>query len=205
MSAPDREAKITAVSLIALFMLTLSAYETAQSQDFNNPCFYCHMNIIVEMKSAAPQHWSSDVQCSACHGTSGEHVDAEDNSAKPDSVWTDMNVHNLCGSCHDEILDIYEQSGHAKFALGTVERDTIGATCVTCHGAHGLAAKTAIDTVCTRCHAALAQSCQPNQQHDAACAAQKACSVCHNAHSATLTEATIRKTNGNDCEKKEQE
>ena len=81
---------------LILCLFTFFSMPQVKAQDYNNPCFFCHMNIIVEMKVKASKHWEASVDCEACHGPSGEHVDVEDNSIKPDSVWTNEDVHNLC-------------------------------------------------------------------------------------------------------------
>jgi hypothetical protein len=155
----------------------------AKAQDHNNPCFFCHMNVIVEMKAEATKHWEAGVDCETCHGASGEHIDVEDNSIKPDSIWTDNDVHILCKQCHDTSFLDYQKSTHAKWLIGSNEETKKAPSCVTCHGAHGLKADKRIKEVCLECHTPLPKACEIDSLKKDPQESLMTCKNCHNTHS----------------------
>jgi hypothetical protein len=155
-----------------------------KAQDYNNPCFFCHMNVIVEMKAEAVKHWEAGIDCETCHGASGEHIDVEDNSIKPDSVWFDKNVHLLCKQCHDASLLDYKKSVHAILLIGSNNEKTKKApSCITCHGAHGLKTDKKIKEVCIECHTSLPKACEIDSLKEDPQESLMICKSCHNIHS----------------------
>jgi len=142
------------------------------------------MNVIVEMKAEATKHWEAGVDCETCHGASGEHIDVEDNTIKPDSVWTDKNVHLLCKQCHDAAFLAYQKSTHAKWLLGPKKEEIKKApTCVTCHGAHELKTDKMIKEACLDCHTSLPKTCEIDSLKKAKQESMITCKSCHVIHS----------------------
>jgi len=157
-----------------------------QEQDSSISCFYCHMNVIVETKAKAPKHWRSEVRCQACHGTSMEHIDAEDNSIKPEKLWSDSNVHELCRGCHGSPSAAYRESRHALRLLPqeAAPAQAKGPSCSSCHGFHGLRSEPEIMATCRRCHPKLPKRCET--AGDEARSSGMNCKSCHNPHSLAL-------------------
>jgi hypothetical protein len=169
--------------LLLYLMLFLSGTH-AEAQDYNNPCYYCHMNVLIEMKKKASTHWENSTDCEACHGSSGEHVDVEDNTIKPDSIWTDKDVHNLCNNCHDDIFEHYAKSKHAKLFFADNEtRVKKTPSCMTCHGAHGQKVSSEIETTCIVCHAPLPPICIVESPKEKSSENSFSCKRCHMIHS----------------------
>jgi hypothetical protein len=172
-------------NILILCLFTFFFIPQAPVQDYNNPCFFCHMNIIVEMKAKASKHWEASVDCEACHGPSGEHVDVEDNSIKPDSVWTNEDVHHLCRNCHDDIFESYKKSVHARHLLCEKKKDSCPKTpgCMSCHGAHGQKVMAEIKKLCLECHTPLPKTCNAEPPKEKSAENSLACKHCHNSHS----------------------
>lgn len=169
------------VVMAALFALH------AKSQDYKNPCFFCHMNVIIEMKAEAIKHWEAGVDCEACHGASMLHMDVEDNSIKPDSVWTDKNVHLLCKHCHDLSCVDYNKSLHAKWLFNPEKEETKKApSCITCHGYHGLKTNEVIREACLGCHPILPKTCELDSLKKGSQEKLMTCKSCHVIHSLDL-------------------
>lgn len=197
--------------LVVLSLITGLSYFTAgsfsagsaplpagQEQDSSISCFYCHMNVIVETKAKAPKHWRSEVRCQACHGTSMEHIDAEDNSIKPEKLWNDSNVHELCRGCHSSPFVAYRESRHAQHLLSqeAAPARTGRPSCSSCHGFHGLRSEPEIMATCRRCHQQLPKRCESSG--DAARNSGMNCKSCHNPHSLAL--AVSRSACSRPCE-----
>ncbi|HEX9973330.1 MAG TPA: cytochrome c3 family protein [bacterium] len=187
-----KESNCWCCAVNVLFVVVVAFLFQANAQDNNNPCFFCHMNVIVEMKAEATKHYEAGINCETCHGASGEHIDVEDNSIKPDSVWTDKNVHLLCKQCHDASLLYYKKSVHAILLVGSNNEKTKKApSCVTCHGAHGLKADKKIKEVCLECHTPLPNSCEIDSLKKCLQESLMTCKNCHNIHSLELVKKEI--------------
>ena len=159
-----------------------------KSQEYLIPCFYCHIDVIVEMKAEAIKHWEGEVVCEACHGPRGEHVDVEDNSVKPDSIWTDSNVHMLCRDCHADVFESYNKSEHAKLLFGKdkKEKGVEVPSCISCHGAHGFKSETMIKEICLECHTPLPKTCIMETSKKYSHEIPMTCKSCHNSHALDL-------------------
>jgi hypothetical protein len=169
---------------ITLLFLTIIAFSQLMAQDYLNACFYCHMDIIAEVKTKATLHWESGVSCTACHGQSEEHVDVEDNSIKPNQVWSDSSVHMLCKDCHDNQFQEFKESEHAGWYYSDEKTDTSNIiSCVTCHGAHGFKSFREIEISCRECHISLPSFCSQDQELPKTQDEAFSCNNCHNIHS----------------------
>jgi hypothetical protein len=169
---------------ITLLFLTIIAFSQLMAQDYLNACFYCHMDIIAEVKTKATLHWESGVSCTACHGKSEEHVDVEDNSIKPNQVWSDSSVHMLCKDCHDNQFQEFKESEHAGWYYSDEKTDTSNIiSCVTCHGAHGFKSFREIEISCRECHISLPSFCSQDQELPKTQDEAFSCNNCHNIHS----------------------
>ena len=126
--------KRTAIRWFTLFFLLLFAGGTAWTEDFENEdCMLCHGDrdemseerpgLFVESASyEASIH--ADLLCSDCH----EGIDDLPHEDELPAVD--------CGSCHDEIPEVYQASVHG---LSPHEGATAeAATCVSCHGIHDM-------------------------------------------------------------------
>jgi hypothetical protein len=154
-----------------------------QEQDFNISCFYCHMNVIVEMKVKAPKHWNAGVKCEACHGASMEHIDVEDNSVKPDKVWNNGNVNELCSGCHDAAFAVYRESAHARSFLSAAQNASRGAVCSSCHGYHGFILGQEMVKTCKACHSRMPEGTKGRVRSTDSSGSQRNCIACHSHHS----------------------
>lgn len=176
----------TRTVILGFFSLVLAcAYwvRTGQSQDeaINISCFFCHMEIIAEMKAHAVKHWEADTKCEACHGVSMEHLDVEDNSIKPDKVWNNATVHLLCKECHQDSFAGFVSSSHAKLATDAKPGAAKAPNCSGCHGYHGLKSEAEVKGKCLSCHQTLPAAC--GSQSDAAKGQAFTCKQCHDSHS----------------------
>ncbi len=176
-----------------LFILLLLAYlPISFAQDYNNPCFYCHMNVLVTMKFDAAIHWEAEIQCVACHGASNEHIDEEDNSIKPDSVWNSLNVHQLCDNCHQEESTLYLKGSHSGYL-----RDQASAgndefpDCTVCHGAHIVRKKNEIETTCLSCHTEPPETCNTQNLINETQNNFITCVACHSPHQLNLVSKEV--------------
>lgn len=179
--------------LFVLFIAGITGLSTPvlKAQDYLNPCFYCHMDVLVEMKAKAPKHWQAGVDCEACHGPSEEHVDVEDNSILPNMVWTKKDVHNLCSRCHNSKFLSFEKSAHTKW-LNTEEKDTLKTVinCANCHGYHGLKKGKEIQNMCLKCHTVLPETCLIDTSKKAFSISPMTCKKCHDSHSLKLLKSS---------------
>jgi hypothetical protein len=180
---------ISLVIFLVLFIVLTK--NLLYAQDYNNPCFFCHMNVLVEMKSTATAHWENEVQCSACHGKSIDHIDVEDNSLPPDSIWTLLSVHELCSDCHQETCALYGNSPHAAYLKVSIDTNNINhPSCVTCHGAHTLKKSSEIETECLKCHNSLPDVCNIPNKESADIRDIISCTSCHSPHKMEIPNKT---------------
>ncbi|MFB3905059.1 MAG: multiheme c-type cytochrome [Acidobacteriota bacterium] len=174
----------TALLVVLLFVVASAFWiGTARSQDeaTSISCFFCHMEIIAEMRSHAVKHWEADTRCEACHGQSMEHLDVEDNSIKPDKIWNEATVHGLCRECHQPAFNSYVSSLHARLAMNWKPDAVRAPNCSSCHGYHGLKPAPEIQEKCLSCHPGLPASCasRPGATNEQAFP----CKQCHDSHS----------------------
>ncbi len=171
------------MAFLFLVLISILWVETGESQDeaINISCFFCHMEIIAEMKAHAVKHWEADTKCEACHGASMEHLDVEDNSVKPDKVWNNATVHGLCKECHQHAFASYASSSHARLAMEAKPGAAKAPNCSSCHGYHGLTSEIEIKDKCVSCHPTLPAACA--SRPGATDVQALPCKECHNSHS----------------------
>lgn len=172
----------------ALLLSVIMGFSQLKTQDYLISCYYCHMDIIVEMKSKATLHWDSGVNCEACHGESEEHVDVEDNSIRPTMVWSDSNVQMLCKDCHKNSFREFQGSKHAGCCYSDEQSSTEKIiSCMTCHGAHGFKQVQEIEKLCIYCHSPLPEPCSLNPQLQKTSRETLSCHNCHQKHSLEMS------------------
>ncbi len=168
----------------ALLLPVIMGFSQLKTQDYLISCYYCHMDVIVEMKSKATLHWDSGVNCEACHGESEEHIDVEDNSIKPTMVWSDSTVQILCKDCHENSFREFQGSKHTGWCYSDQQNSTEKIiSCITCHGAHGFKHVQEIEKLCIDCHSPLPKPCSLNLQLQKTSRETLSCDNCHQSHS----------------------
>jgi hypothetical protein len=129
-----------------------------------NTCVSCHVDEEDEELSDPVEQWrrsvhaAADVTCDGCHGGDPFEEDEELSMDEDEAGfigspgWAD--VPEMCGACHEEILDGYNQSVMA----GHIELGTRVAVCTTCHMTEGHAITAATpgeiftEELCGECH-----------------------------------------------------
>lgn len=167
----------------ALLISIIIGFSQLKTQDYLISCYYCHMDIIVEMKSKAILHWDSGVNCEACHGESEEHIDVEDNSIRPTMVWSDSTVQMLCKNCHEKPFCEFQGSKHASWCYSDEKSSIEIISCITCHGAHGFKQVQEIEKLCIGCHSPLPELCSLNPRKQKTSQETLSCENCHQNHS----------------------
>lgn len=135
------------IFVLSLIAMAIDTHSVSSNQDAENPCYFCHVDLIFEMKDGP--HEGAGILCSECHGESAGHVFAEDNSVKPDRVIKPSEAGNFCGSCHETEFGDLQSSSHSS---KTEKEGTIQPTCISCHSAHGYRGKETILEGCIECH-----------------------------------------------------
>jgi formate-dependent nitrite reductase cytochrome c552 subunit len=105
-------------------------------------------------------HGQEEVTCSDCHGGDPETLDARqahaefqgENEARDALGFS--KVHEVCGDCHDEIMDAYRESTHYAKLKEQKKGERHGPTCVTCHNSMNTLTLdvTTVEAACARCH-----------------------------------------------------
>ena len=90
-------------------------------------CAICHA--VAASALAHSKHAAGRVTCVTCHGPSRAHLEDENNTVKPDRVFSRQNTDAFCLKCHRH---------HCPHASAG------GKTCAECHGAHGVRVPPAI-------------------------------------------------------------
>jgi cytochrome b subunit of formate dehydrogenase len=91
--------------------------------------------------------------CNDCHNTHSFNVPP---LGTPERAQWRLGISNLCGTCHDEQLEIWSESVHGRQVLE--EHNTKAAVCSDCHTTHNIQrskseeAKLAITANCGNCH-----------------------------------------------------
>ena len=142
-----RYIKVIALLIMSAAMLVIDTESGCSDQDAEEPCFFCHVDLIFEMEGGA--HEGAGVFCRECHGESEGHVFAEDNSVKPDNVIKPAQVGSFCGSCHDDEYQYYQSSRHGE---AIQEGNDKSPSCISCHSAHSSKSKEIILEGCIECH-----------------------------------------------------
>jgi DmsE family decaheme c-type cytochrome len=180
-----------------------SAY-SAQGAD---TCLGCHndpgVTSIFRTKHARPNDprgpfGHGGLQCEACHGPGGAHVDGMGDVSKitvfgPKSHASVQRQNASCLGCHESnAAHDWASSAHAASEV----------TCASCHRLH--AAKDPVQTaseqieVCTGCHQA--QHADINKlSHHPLREGKMACTACHSAHGSTARAQLVRNTVNETC------
>jgi cytochrome b subunit of formate dehydrogenase len=92
----------------------------------------------------------TNATCYDCHGS--HDIRPVDREARSDNF---MNLPNVCGNCHAEILELYRESVHGR---EVANGNTNAAVCADCHSRHGVGpvhdaeGRVAITASCGNCH-----------------------------------------------------
>ena len=141
----------------------------ASGAEQQNSCESCHGNpdFLVTNKKLYDyyQEWSGsvhrqeDVACDDCHG--GDSSNSDKLASHGDGLGASdvksgiyyKNVVDTCGTCHEDVLEGFQQSDHFERVEKKEDKEQ-GPTCVTCHGSINsevLDVNTVADA-CARCH-----------------------------------------------------
>jgi hypothetical protein len=156
------------VGLLALLAAgTLSAQEP-----LHQLCAPCHTTVADDFRTH--KHLAAGLDCNACHGDSVEHRNAN-GAVQPDRVAAPHQQAELCGSCHVEQAESYQESVHGKL-VAALER---GPNCGTCHDVHRERSARAAERRCQNCHRERPEACsaQPAESKFAV-----GCANCHEPH-----------------------
>ncbi|MCC6858142.1 MAG: hypothetical protein IT158_06270 [Bryobacterales bacterium] len=149
--------------MVRVVLLLLAALAPLRGQSPSQACSFCHLKIYLDCQRTG--HEKHRVACQGCHGQSTGHRNAEDNSVKPDRLFTPAASPGLCMGCHPGVP--FKNRPHAAaLARGR------GPGCTTCHGAHGLFPLARRERACLHCHSPLPEDCRP-----------AGCGSCHDPHS----------------------
>lgn len=129
--------------LLLLGVVAVMAHGATARAEETNTCISCHLEEKEEELSAPVEEWrqsshaKADVSCDACHGGDPFEADEELSMSEDDAGfigapgWYD--VPELCGACHEDMLDGYKQSVMAA----QIDEGKRVAVCTTCHMMHG--------------------------------------------------------------------
>jgi hypothetical protein len=133
--------KATRALLLGVVGLMVSG--TALAEEAVNTCISCHAEDEDEELSAPVEEWRRsthaevEVSCDACHGGDPLESDEELSMSEDDAGYIGApswhEVPEFCGSCHEKILEGYQQSVMAA----QIESGERVAVCTTCHMSDG--------------------------------------------------------------------
>lgn len=156
----------TLLGLAIVMVMAFGELSAAQTKDY---CIDCHSNpdFLVTSKKLYDYfkdwnvsiHKQEEVTCSDCHGGNPESADknaahgGKSGTTKMNSAVNFANIPNLCGECHDDILEGYLKSNHFKY-LKDRKLEKQGPNCVTCHGSLNATALNVntVKNTCQICH-----------------------------------------------------
>jgi len=121
--------------------------------------------------------------CSDCHGKAHGLKSPQD----PASRVNKTNQAQVCGQCHEGILEEYQSSIHAAARAGGDQKAPV---CTTCHSAHAINGtrgdfRQTSDALCGKCHTSRRDQyldTYHGRAHDLGDAHVAACYDCHGAH-----------------------
>jgi cytochrome b subunit of formate dehydrogenase len=112
-----------------------------------------HIESYMESLHARPRiddQSRTNATCYDCHGS--HDIERVDREARSDNY---LNLPNMCGQCHGEVLELYKTSVHGKeWAAG----NTQAAICADCHSRHGVGpvhddeGRVVVTASCGNCH-----------------------------------------------------
>jgi cytochrome b subunit of formate dehydrogenase len=112
-----------------------------------------HIESYMESLHARPRiddQSRTNATCYDCHGS--HDIKRVDREARSDNY---LNLPNMCGKCHGDVLELYKTSVHGKeWAAG----NTQAAICADCHSRHGVGpvhdeeGRVAVTASCGNCH-----------------------------------------------------
>jgi cytochrome b subunit of formate dehydrogenase len=171
-------------------------------------CMDCHEDEITPFQNSVHARVKGDkpVTCEGCHG----NIHTVVRSNNPAAPMAPLNQVRNCGVCHEEMMEGYLSSVHAKslFVSGLTEA---APSCSDCHGSHSILRHT--DAAATSSHKNSPKMCGDCHQgilkewsdsaHGALWAEGKdgpVCSTCHQAHAIESVESgALRKHVPSDC------
>lgn len=139
--------RIFSLTIIICFTVFILFISNFAKQDTENPCFFCHADLVYETKEGI--HTKNSIDCIACHGISMEHTFTEDNSKKPEKIYQKSDISDFCGNCHNDELEDFQKSIHY---IGVNQKNKNYPTCSTCHEKHRFENKKNIMKNCLVCH-----------------------------------------------------
>jgi cytochrome b subunit of formate dehydrogenase len=171
-------------------------------------CMDCHADEITPFQGSvhAKVKGGKPESCQGCHGNIHTTVRSND----PNAPMSPLNQVRNCGVCHEEMMDGYLSSVHAKslFVSGLVEA---APSCADCHGTHDILRHTDPNArsshqkspeMCGDCHKGILKEWDESA-HGALWREGKdgpVCSTCHQAHAIESTEsAAMRLHVPSDC------
>jgi nitrate/TMAO reductase-like tetraheme cytochrome c subunit len=159
---------VTALGMAAVFLPLL--HGSAQADDRSDgSCIACHQNpeFLVQNKLLYEyfRNWSSSVHsqegvsCEDCHGGNPELAEkdaAHGKAISPENAASPVNFRNIaqmCGDCHDDILEGFSKSEHFQHIVAKKQQKQ-GPTCVTCHRSMNIEVLnvSSVRESCARCH-----------------------------------------------------
>jgi hypothetical protein len=171
-------------------------------------CMDCHEDEITPFKGSvhARIKGGEPKSCEGCHGNIHTTVRSND----PNAPMSPLNQVRNCGVCHEEMMDGYLSSVHAKslFVSGLIEA---APSCADCHGTHDILRHTdpkarsshqRSPEMCGDCHKGILKEWDESA-HGVLWREGKdgpVCSTCHQAHAIESTEsAAMRLHVPSDC------
>jgi hypothetical protein len=163
---------VSSTPLLALFLslVLLVSPGRAAGADEASSCEDCHSDadFLVTNKQlydyyqewTASIHKQEEVSCDDCHGGNAEasgKVEAHGDGVRasdPASGVYYKNIPDMCGGCHEEILEGFRSSDHFEHVEKKKKNDDQGPTCVACHGSINseILNVNSVAAACERCH-----------------------------------------------------
>ena len=160
-----------------------------RAMEGNEPraCFGCHTTGARTASGFQLDHFEAGVQCEACHGPGGAHIDSiKDGKPAPKSIRSlkgmgPQEANEFCGACHRTWENVMMMGikgiNNARFPAYRLTNsqcfslDDPRIACTACHNPHGplIADDKAYDAKCNACHDT-AKRCP---------VAKESCATCH--------------------------
>jgi len=153
-------------------------------------CNGCHAEELETLATSVHAPAGTAERCVACHGD--VHTIPRRSDILTDAL-SPVNQTGVCGQCHQEMMEGYLQSEHAKALL--VSGLTSAPACTSCHGDHGIlphsdpqsrTSHQSSPETCGSCHELILLHWQDESAHGTLWQAGQegpVCTTCHHAHS----------------------
>ena len=170
---------------LALFSVVLAQTKPAsQSPDYrNNNCVTCHAQLTTPLTVSSRYfewhssvHRDTGVSCEKCHGGNAAAPDKAKAHVgilpvrDPQSALHYRNIAATCKSCHQNVVNTFEQSKHYR----NLQSAGLGPSCSTCHAhmaTEVILSPQQVGNLCVYCHNTINGALPPRpeiQQHAAA-------------------------------------